>query len=184
MKFAYSSKPLEEKILCPCRDCSNRYFLDRNTVRTHCIVVGFEKWYTSWTSHGEVAVNVHLSHTQNENDGHDDIRKMVQEGFGIPSMNEQPREIDEVVQSDKSATQFLKLLKDAETELYEGCEEFTTLSFVVELMHLNSISKWSNSSFTGLLKLLKRAMPKPNKLPDSCNGAFKLTRDLGFSYKT
>lgn len=80
---------------------------------------------------GEVAVNVHLSDTRIENDRHENIRKMVQEGFGISSMNEQPHEIDDVVQSDESTTQFLKLLKDAETELYEGCEEFTTLSFVV-----------------------------------------------------
>lgn len=52
LKFAYSSKSLEDKILCPCRDCCNWYFVDQDAVRTHCIVKGFEKSYTNWTSHG------------------------------------------------------------------------------------------------------------------------------------
>lgn len=136
LEFAYLGKLPEDKIRCPCRDCSNRYYQDQETVRTHCIVAGFEKWYTNWTSHGEEYMNVHLSHAQNNMSeqeqihryANDDITRMVYEGLGIPSRNERPPEINGVIQSDETTSKFLKLLKAAETELWEGCEEFTTLS--------------------------------------------------------
>ncbi|XP_074342166.1 uncharacterized protein LOC141679607 [Apium graveolens] len=192
LKFAYTGKPLTEKILCPCRECSKRYYQDRDTVNTHCIFVGFEKWYKNWTSHGEEYMNARTSHVYNnvsedeyiQRDEINDIRRMVYEGFGIPTMGERQPEIHEVVQSDESTANFLKLLKAAETELWEGCEEFTLLAFVVELMHLKAISRWSNTSFNGLLKLLRRAMPKSCKIPCSFNEAFSMTRDLVFSYQT
>lgn len=187
LKFVFSNRPPgTTEILCPCKNCSNRYYKDRATVKEHCIVLGFEKWYKNWTFHGEDYVN--LQGTQNESaendnlhdmDMHSNMRQLVEEGFGI-----QRPGMDEVVQSDKNAVKFFKLLKDAETELWEGCEEFTRLSFIVELMHLKTISGWSNKSFTELLKILNRAMPKTTKLPGSCKDAYKMTSDLGFSYKT
>lgn len=155
-------------------------------------MVGFEKWYTNWTPHGEEYLNEDMSNAQNNGneqedihiDINDDITRMVYEGLRIQGINERPPEISEVVQFDEIMTKFLNLLKAAEIELWEGCEEFTTMSFIVELLHLKAIFRWSNSSFTGLLKLLNRAMSKSSKLPGSCNEAFKLTRDLRFSYKT
>ena len=156
VNFAFSNRPPgTREIACPCENCSNRYYREREIVKEHCIISGFEKWYKNWTFHGEGYVNLHDSQSQNQNADDDNIndvntpnnmRQIVEEGFGI----QQP-EIDEVVQSDKDATRFLKLLKDAETELWEGCEEFTTLSFIVELMHLKAISGWTNKSFTELL---------------------------------
>ncbi|KAK1389928.1 hypothetical protein POM88_018106 [Heracleum sosnowskyi] len=186
IKFAFSNRPPGTKeILCPCKKCSNRYYRDRVTVKEHCVNVGFEKWYKNWTFHGEEYI--HLQSTQNqykEEGKYEDsdvmgdrnvatnMRQLVEEVLGT---HDRPREIDEVVQSDEATTKFLELLKDAESQLWEGCEEFTTLSFIVELLHLKAISRWSNKSFTELLKLLKRAMPKSAKIPNSFNGANKMT---------
>lgn len=49
---------------------------------------------------------------------------MVCEGFSIPNMGERQPEINEMVHSNESTTKFLKFLKVAKTELWEGCEEF------------------------------------------------------------
>ena len=81
-------------------------------------------------------------------------------------------------------TKFLELLEDAEKELYPGCEEFAKLSFITHLMQLKVESNWTNKSFTALLRLLKRALPKPSNLPDSYQKANKITKDLGFTCKT
>ncbi|KAK1363523.1 hypothetical protein POM88_039084 [Heracleum sosnowskyi] len=161
LDFAFSKRPPGTKeITCPCKNCSNRYHRDRET-----------NTYNQDTSNDDAGdMNVRSN-----------MRKLVEEGLGIC---ERLHEIDEVVQSDKATADFLKLLKDVESELWEGCEEFTALSFIVELLHLKAISRWSNKSFTELLKTLKRALPKTTKLPNSCNDAYKMTGDLGFSYKT
>ncbi|KAL7210232.1 hypothetical protein ACSBR1_031739 [Camellia fascicularis] len=46
---------------------------------------------------------------------------------------------------------FDKLLNDAQRELYLGCRKFSLLSFVVKMLHVKVLNKWSNKSFNMLL---------------------------------
>ena len=46
------------------------------------------------------------------------------------------------------------------SELYPGVSSFASLNFLVKLMHLKVMNKWTNKSFDELLKLLKLAFPK------------------------
>ncbi|KAL3520099.1 hypothetical protein ACH5RR_018248 [Cinchona calisaya] len=91
---------------------------------------------------------------------------------------------DQLPKPNEETIRFLKLLENAEKQLYPGCEEFTKLSFITHLMQLRVESNWTNKSFTSLLQLFKRALPNPSNLPESYDEANKITEDLGFTCKT
>ncbi|KAK1270365.1 hypothetical protein QJS04_geneDACA024629 [Acorus gramineus] len=74
--------------------------------------------------------------------------------------------------------EFLKLLQEAECELYPGCEKFTMLSFIVQLLHLKVFSGSTNKSFTMLLELLNEAFPHGTILLKSYYEANKNTKYL------
>ena len=63
----------------------------------------------------------------------------------------------------ESVRNFDKLMKDAHQELYPGCK-FTLLSFVIKLLHVKVLNKWSNKSFDTLLGLLKELLPIGDKM--------------------
>ncbi|XP_060962041.1 uncharacterized protein LOC133032191 [Cannabis sativa] len=76
------------------------------------------------------------------------------------------------------------LFAEAEKELYPGCTVFSSLTFIVNLMHIKVMCDWSNKSFDLLLDLLWKAFPKDNKIPRSYYEAKKMLRDLGLRYET
>ncbi|XP_028116787.1 uncharacterized protein LOC114314502 [Camellia sinensis] len=151
------------------------------------MINGFLSSYTSWIFHGEnlsslVPYNVNVGQTDS-NDG-DDTYEMLYEGFGLPL----PSFIHEVASfamkegPDEKTEKFFNLLKEAERELYPECQKFSTLSFIVRLLHIKCLSGWSDKSFTMLLELLKDSFPKGETLPKSFYATRKLLRDLGLDY--
>ena len=76
------------------------------------------------------------------------------------------------------------LFAEMETELYLGCQKFSSLNFLAKLMHLKVLNKWTNRSFDILLKLMKEVVPEGCKLPDSHYAAKKLLAKLGLGYKS
>ena len=93
--------------------------------------------------------------------------------------------IHECIQQDPNADaqKFYKLLEESESPLYEGCKNYSNLSFIVNLMHIKTIGNMSNKAFTMLLELLKSAFPKCEKLPTSNHGARKIVKELGLHYE-
>ena len=65
------------------------------------------------------------------------------------------------------------------SELYLGCRKYSTLNFLVKLMHLKVINKCSNHYFDGLLELLVDAMPDGTILPKSNYEAKAKLRSIG-----
>ena len=59
-----------------------------------------------------------------------------------------------------SNEQYDDLFAALRSELYPGVSSFSSLNFLVKLMHLKVLNKWINKSFDELLKLLKLAFPK------------------------
>ena len=51
------------------------------------------------------------------------------------------------------------LFVELEAELYPGCKEISSLSFLVQLMHLKVTNHCTNKSFTELLQLLRESHP-------------------------
>jgi hypothetical protein len=70
------------------------------------------------------------------------------------------------------------LEKSSREPLYDesnGCgKEFTQLHVVLELLKLKASHGWSDNSFSNLLSLLAKLLPKPNTLPTSNYRAKKL----------
>ncbi|CAL5430629.1 unnamed protein product [Camellia sinensis] len=79
---------------------------------------------------------------------------------------------------------YFKLLEDAQTDLYPGCHKFTSLSFIVRILHMKVLNQWTDKSVDMLLELLNEAFPTGTKLPSSYYQAQKVTTDLGFTYET
>ena len=104
------------------------------------------------------------------------MEEMVHEAMGIPNM-------DNMAGPDEETSNFLKLMQDAQIELYPNCRKFTKLSFVVRLLHMKVLCGWTDKSVTMLLELLNEAFPEDVKLPKNYYEANKITSDLGFNYK-
>ena len=75
------------------------------------------------------------------------------------------------------------LFNEVECELYPGCEKFFALTFLVKLIHIKVLNRWTNKSFDILLKLLKDAFSNDTKIPSSYYEAKKKLNDLGLGYE-
>ena len=199
--FAYRNKDiLTSSIKCPCSTCVNRVYYNSQTVRNHIEMYGFEKSYKNWIYHGESLGDFNIN-VNSWSDGMavDDVLAdlnsgasmiaMVQEGRGIPCReenmgNDEEPNIEDHDVPDADLPEYFRLLKEAQSELYENCpKDITELSFVVELLHLKQLNGWTNRSFTMLMLFLQKVFPKA-KIPKSFYQANKLTKDLGFKYET
>ena len=54
---------------------------------------------------------------------------------------------------------FHDLLNEARSELYPDCSEYSSLKFLVKMMHIKVLNGWSNKSFDMMLGLIKSAFP-------------------------
>lgn len=56
---AFAKSIREDKILCPCKKCCNRYLNDKKTVEGHLLWHGMDLLYRTarWTHHGEPYTN-------------------------------------------------------------------------------------------------------------------------------
>lgn len=59
----------------------------------------------------------------------------------------------------KKEETFLSFLKDTDSNLYEGCQKISKLSFLVRLFHLKVLHGWTQASFKSVLDLLSNAFP-------------------------
>ena len=91
-------------------------------------------------------------------------------------------EVDPIA-AQSSNVQYDKLFTALNFELYPAMSSFSSLIFLVKLMHLKMMNKWTNKSFDKLLKLLKLAFPKID-LIDSYYEAKKLMTKMGLGYKS
>ncbi|KAL5563670.1 hypothetical protein UlMin_033417 [Ulmus minor] len=85
--------------------------------------------------------------------------------------------------SQSSNVQYDDLFTALISELYPGVSSFSSLNFLVKLMHLKVMNKWMNKSFDELLKLLKLAFPKMD-LVESHYEAKKLMTKMGLGYQS
>jgi hypothetical protein len=77
---------------------------------------------------------------------------------------------------------FEAVMKEAKRQLYPSCSKFPRFSFVVKLLHMKSLYRTSNSTFSAILKLLAEAFLECNTLPKSYNEAKNLLKELDLGY--
>ncbi|XP_010275092.1 PREDICTED: uncharacterized protein LOC104610255 [Nelumbo nucifera] len=185
--FAFTHSSQADRILCPCIRCNNLFWVTRWDARDHLICEGFSTNYTFWKFHGEESAFV-MHESGNTLNGdpcpNDDMRGLQHNAFGFSYSSDEDNDAEQKPKysNDFEGGKFLKLLEDADKELYPGCKKFTKLSFIVGLYHIKCISNWSNQSFTMLLELLKDALPTGETLPNSFYEVKKIIVDLGLSY--
>ena len=184
VKFASDNRPGAATILCPCKKCRNMLFVKKDDVVDHIIVHGFITSYTCWTFHGESSSS---SSRNSESNIGDEMQEMIHDAFGIsPSFPFSDMDDHDERQHREGpnleAKKFFNLIKEAEQDLYPNCKKYSTLSFLVRLLHIKCLSGWSNKSFTMLLELLKDAFHEGETLPKSFYEAKKLIGNLGLEF--
>nr|XP_027071665.1 uncharacterized protein LOC113696453 [Coffea arabica] len=147
---------------------------------------GFLTTYTNWIYHGEDPWDFNQENVSNgvfRHTENDDINELIHKTLGRTLEENSNINLEELRGAcDEETNKFFKLLKHAETELYLGCKNFTLLSFVIKLLHVKSLCRWSNNSMTILLELLKEVFPENELFPSSYRDAWKIVKDLGLSY--
>nr|GMD93098.1 Transposon, En/Spm-like protein [Ipomoea batatas] len=66
---------------------------------------------------------------------------------------------DNPTSPNKEAAKFYRLLLELEQELYPGCKESSTLSFIVELLNWKCLYGISANAVDGVLKIMKKWFP-------------------------
>ena len=77
---------------------------------------------------------------------------------------------------------FLKLLQEAEKELYPGCIEATKVSFIVSLFQIKCMYNITNNALEAILSLFAAILPKGHCIPDTMDKVQRVVRDLGLDY--
>ncbi|CAL8119805.1 unnamed protein product [Prunus armeniaca] len=118
-------------------------------------------------------------------DANDQVMDIIQDVFPFASTNMNQEEQDDVPTLIDSAEfeQYEKLLKNANQELYPGCESFSVLTAIVELMHGKIKYRMSNLCFDYFLGVFKRMFPTDNCLPKDHKQAQKVLNGLGLGYE-
>ena len=187
-------EPGESTIPCPCIKCNNINEMTPDEVGEHMFAWGVVVGYSRWVHHGEK-----YDHGCNDNDNHpvveegdtgvddmqeilDDVRceRFIDDWPGVTFESHAPNIPSG---SNGERNKIFKLMSDAAQELYTGCHKFSKLSFIVKLLHIKLINKWSDKSLTMLLQLLKDAFPSGAKIPKNHDEAEKIIRDLGLGYE-
>ncbi|XP_060183175.1 uncharacterized protein LOC132613145 [Lycium barbarum] len=201
IKHAFSGKQDGEKIACPCTECVLIYQANRATAYDHLVVNGIMPSYDTWFCHGEPLKGSNNTKGNNRSQSTlrgDDMRRMIHDAFGgstqfMDSEVSERGEMDPNLQENTAhpsgyephleMDKFERLMKEANEELYPGCQKFSKLSFLLHIYRTKCMFKWSNESFNALLGLLKDALPEGEKLPPSFYETKKIVEGLGLKYE-
>jgi rubrerythrin len=173
------------KAYCPCKKCINRYMLIPSRIFDHIYLWGFFEYYEFWDRHGEQrtlpaeSIPYYFPQTSNPNTSgtNYEMLDVLDDVIGAQMTNEEET-LEEEEKSD-----FDDLLQELNYELYPGCTWMSSLNFLAKLLHLKVINKWTDTSFTQLLELLRVAFPKENRIPSSNYEAKKKMRKIGLGYE-
>jgi len=118
--------------------------------------------------------------SQNENP----VIDMINDVFGMNKNDdvdygayEGPSEFVETMTNEE----YVELLRDCNLELYEGCQKYLKLSFILRLYHIKCLCRMTSKAMTMILKLLTDAF-EYGKFPTSFYKAKKVIQKLGLNY--
>ncbi|XP_038708541.1 uncharacterized protein LOC120003590 [Tripterygium wilfordii] len=196
LDFAMQVVDGSNRIRCPCRSCVNHLFFPLEVVRRHLFMKGMDKRYTIWELHGEANERFRVDpHDEDRNttmdeiinegveeESSDEMDEMYEDLNGGNFMNDmtgEPSSYNEEQVDDI----FTQTLRDSQLPLYPGCDTFSMLSFLINMLHIKNLTGLSNKGFDMYLQLFKRALPKGETLPKDYYEAKTIMRNLGLSYQ-
>ncbi|CAL8991120.1 unnamed protein product, partial [Prunus brigantina] len=191
IEFARRHNPGATRIRCPCRRCNNTLWETIENVGFHLVRNGMVETYSIWNLHGEQLDNASSSNaTRVDNiepivDPNEQVMDIINDAFPFASTNINQEGEDDMPTPMDSAEfeQYEQLLKSANQELYPGCESFSVLTAIVELMHGKIKYRMSNLCFDYFLGVFKRMLPTENCLPKDHRQAQKVLNGLGLGYE-
>ena len=165
----------------PCSHCLNNASHQLQDLESHIFRNGFMFGYNQWIYHEEPA-STNAGTTVPE----------PEPSAGIPEHDEMFDVLGDIISDDaegdpvggqSSNEQYDDLFTALRFESYPGVSSFSSLNFLVKLMHLKMLNKWTNTSFNELFKLLKLAFPKID-LVNSHYEVKKLMTKMGLGYRS
>ncbi|KAL4592300.1 hypothetical protein LXL04_005289 [Taraxacum kok-saghyz] len=157
----------ESYIWCPCVDCKNCQKSVYVKVEENLIFRGFMPDYICWSRHGEMMVGRNEIHLDLNGDNDDLNNENCDNLSGM--LHDCEYDI-----ANEDYDKFRELFDESEKPLYDGCTKYTKLSAVLKLFNLKANSRWSDTSFTSLLKFINDVLPEGNEMPISTYQAKKL----------
>ncbi|KAM0924073.1 hypothetical protein ACQ4PT_005076 [Festuca glaucescens] len=148
--------------------------------------IDFAFGYHTWLFHGESShpvlnpedVQVENSAAYNEfSDLMRDLAYGLDEGGDLEDNSESNNNSEVDFNADAQA--YLKMVDDDNKELYPGCKNFSKLRFIVRLLHIKLLGRWSDKSFDMVLQLLSDAFPEGSVVPKNFNEAKKIVKCVG-----
>nr|GEU87157.1 hypothetical protein [Tanacetum cinerariifolium] len=129
---------------------------------------GFTLNYTSWWAHGETASRFQhegQSSTPMEDDDLDGCTQMVMDAMGptifnIASFEPNPNSNSSNEQpSNPSAKGFYDMLAAADEPLWDGCQNYSKLQLISELLNWKSKNNVSEAAYNQLIPIIKKSLP-------------------------
>ncbi|XP_050115699.1 uncharacterized protein LOC126593651 [Malus sylvestris] len=181
-------------IRCPCRRCNNSTWETFENVRFHLVRNGMLETYTTWYHHGERLDQASSSYVtrvetvESNVDPNEQVMNILNDVYPYASSNTNQEwgeggDDGRPTMDSEAFKNYEKLLKNAKQELYPGCENFSVLTSIVELMHGKIKFRLSNKCFDYFLGVIKRMLPKENCLPEDHKSAQKVLKGLGLGYE-
>ena len=78
---------------------------------------------------------------------------------------------------------FFRMLKDVDEPLWPGCETHTILSTMLELLYLKVEFNMTVSCYDRMVAIIKKILPKEEKLVHSFYTSKKMVKGLGMGYE-
>ncbi|RID64077.1 hypothetical protein BRARA_E03035 [Brassica rapa] len=190
LDFAFG-KIKVDMLKCPCNHCSLSKSKLRQDIEGDLMCFGFLSSYTEWVLPGEdvdtTGKATEILHAPDDSNSTanllDDLFPRIDMNTDVgSSSSDQPIGADNP-SSTNDETSFDELLADFNQNLYPGCTELTTLTFVLKLYHIKCMCGISDKGISMVLELLKEAFPKA-KFPNSFGDMKKVIRKLGLTYES
>ncbi|XP_071695789.1 uncharacterized protein [Rutidosis leptorrhynchoides] len=173
LDYMFKTEAMNGQISCPCKDCRDMLWVERDDAKTHLICVGFIKGYRF-----PAAVTKQFDSPMM--DAEDDMSGLVQGAFHWFSDDEEENENLSI--PNINAERVYNVLRDSKKELYPGCKKFSVLSFIIRLYHSKCVSKCNDKGFNMILDTVREAFPDAT-IPKSLYEVRKIIKDLGLGYE-
>ncbi|XP_027912664.1 uncharacterized protein LOC114172283 [Vigna unguiculata] len=193
LDFSFANSSVRGEIVCPCPKCNFNKWQCREIVYEHLIIKPFPKGYTVWLLHGErkganVTDEIHVMPRENDEviPANNPMCDMINDAFGYHEYN------DDMVDDRETGAEsshnmnddlgdFFQLMQEGQESLYEGCDKYSKLSFLIKLYHIKCMCRITNKGMSMILELLANAFGHA-KIPSSFYEAKKIINKLGLHY--
>ncbi|XP_010240303.1 uncharacterized protein LOC100844242 isoform X2 [Brachypodium distachyon] len=188
IEYAVAKSGRHHKLLCPCKNCANRFRLGKQQVLEHLVCDGFMDGYTTWFFHGETPgisePIVESSSNQEVYVETDEMDQLLMDGFSMYDSSNLGSDSEEVSEdeSDGDIESYINSVTEGSQELYPGCKTFSRMQFLVKLLSIKNTWRMSNGCFEDVLELFRDALPKGPALPKNFHEAKKYIRAVGLGY--